>query len=222
MKVTAIMPTRGRCEWALQALRSFLAQTHDDKEIVIVDDADERSFASRPVDPEGLDRIRYQILDRRLSIPEKRNHCCELASGDVIMHWDSDDWSAKSRMADQLARLEKSELAVGGYYAMLFWDHQNRLGYRYKGSVNYAIGTSLAYRREWWSDHKFRFPPDVGHGEDNEFVRMAREAAQIQCADAGPLMVARIHAGNTAVKNRSGGIEYQSFPTNQFPREFFF
>ncbi len=135
------------------------------------------------------------------------------------MHWDSDDWSAPSRMADQVRLMEGHGLAVGGYYSMLFWDHQNRRGYRYKGSPNYAVGTSLVYRRDWWSGH--RFPENIALGEDNEFVRAASDARQIQCADSGALMVARIHRDNSIEKNRAGGCEYRSFPTSHFPTEFF-
>lgn len=220
MRVTAIMPTRGRREWAAQALRSFFSQSHSDKQIIIADDDDDPSFDPFPKDPDGLDRINYLRIGHRRSIPLKRNLCCELASSDIIMHWDSDDWSARHRMADQAVRLENSGLAVGGYYSMLFWDHQSRLGYRYRGAANYAVGTSLAYRRDWWEGH--RFPENIQLGEDNEFVRIARNHGQIHSADSGALMVARIHADNSCAKNRSGGSEYQKFPTSHFPREFFF
>lgn len=70
--------------------------------------------------------------------------------------------------------------------------------WRYKGSPNYALGTSLCYTRSWWKANPFK-PTSVG--EDNEMVWAAQRANQIVSDDAGEMMYATIHPGNTSPRN---------------------
>jgi hypothetical protein len=67
--------------------------------------------------------------------------------------------------------------------------------------LGYALGTSLCYRRDWWERNRF---PSLQVGEDNHFVAAARDAGQLVAADAGELMYARIHPGNTSPKSATG------------------
>ena len=189
MTISAIMPTRGRPAFAARALVCFLSQTYPDKELVIVDDADAPSF---PTPPTG-EGILYHRLMRRMTIGAKRNLACARSNGDVICHWDDDDFSLPGRMADQIARLEQARVLVTGYHSMLFCDESGR-SWMYRGDQHYALGTSLMYAREFWRANPF---PDENEGEDNAFVR---RAVRIATADAGKLMVAAIHPGNTSNK----------------------
>jgi glycosyltransferase involved in cell wall biosynthesis len=193
--VSAIMPTRGRPEMAQQALECFLAQTYPHKELIIADDSDDPSF------PGGLEQegVHYLRANERFTIPVKRNKCCQYAKGSIICHWDSDDWSAPERMADQVARLERCSKMVTGYHSILFYEPETgRIG-KYVGYPMYAVGTSLAYTRWFWSEHAFNEGLIVR--EDNHFVTAAMDCQQIVNVDADQLMVARVHAGNTDPKS---------------------
>ncbi len=148
-----------------------------------------------PNDP----RIRLVETEGKPAIGEKRNFACERAQGEIILHWDDDDFSAPGRLADQIARLDASGLAVTGYHSMRFIDGAH--WWLFQGGLNYAVGTSLCYRRTWWQEHRF---PARQVGEDNEFVREAAKAEQIVTADAGELMYATIHAGNTSPRQKTG------------------
>lgn len=208
-RVSAIMPLRGlhRSTYALQAIRSFTEQTYENKELIILDEKEDPTFMFyRP--EKGTRNIQYFRWDRPpLSIPAKRNVCAEFATGEIIVHWDSDDWSAPTRIEDQVKRLLKSEKQVTGYNAMLFYDVPRKRLFRYRGHIpTYAVGTSLMYFRSW--REKNPFPLYKAHdgtplliGEDNEFVSRAAKSNQICCADAGTLMVARVHSGNTCPKD---------------------
>ena len=44
MLVSCIMPTRGRPAFAQRAIDCFLRQTWEEKELIVVDDLDNRSF----------------------------------------------------------------------------------------------------------------------------------------------------------------------------------
>ena len=84
---------------------------------------------------------------------------------------------------------------------MLFTDGSR--WWKYWGIESFAFGTSLCYRRQWALDHPF---PPKQISEDNDFVSAAADARQIVSVDAGELMYATIHEGNTSKRVTSGGL----------------
>lgn len=218
------MPTRGRQAYAQQAVKSFIDQTYPNRDLVIIDDLNDRSFPNGVLDiPRCYFPVVY-LLHQSRSIAEKRNLCCQYARGDVICHWDSDDHSEPSRIQAQLDMLEKSEASVAGYHSLLFHVEQDGLWFKYCGDNSYALGTSLMYRKSWWKAHPFRdggsgYQPNVG--EDSEFVKVARQADELVTTDGDTLMYARIHSDNTSHKNFSGEqIEYRHVPIEAIPQHF--
>lgn len=143
--------------------------------------------------PNDDERIRLIHLSTSPEIGAKRNFGCERAAGQIIAHWDDDDYSAPGRVEDQVGRLLESGKAVTGYHSMRFTD-----GIRwwlYSGSKYYALGTSLCYWRWWWQQNKFQ---SLHVGEDNQFVASAHSSGELATAEAGTLMHATIHDGNTS------------------------
>lgn len=195
--VSAVMPTRGRCELAAMALECFRSQTYPEKEFVILDDADCPSFPSGV----NLEGVRYHLADRRMQIPEKRNAVNTLARGELIMHFDSDDWSAPERMAEQVERFLRLKRAVIGYSAMLFYDARQEMVADFRRAADsFALGTSLCYTQAFWLAHPFAARTHAGHGatgSDNHFVETARKAHELSAIDCNGLMVARNHEGQT-------------------------
>jgi hypothetical protein len=92
--------------------------------------------------------------------------------------------------------LNESERSVVGFHSMRFTDGAK--WWKYEGTRNYALGTSLCYRREWWQKHPFE---SKNIGEDNAFVAVASAAKQLISDDAGELMVAMNHPGNTSPRS---------------------
>lgn len=137
--------------------------------------------------------VRHLHLAGQPKIGEKRNAGCDVARGEIVAHFDDDDFSAPGRLADQLQRLRESGKAVAGYHSMRFTD--GAAWWKYCGASCYALGTSLCYRRDWWERNRFE---PVHVGEDNGFVMRANREQQLVSADAGELMWATIHAGNTS------------------------
>lgn len=145
------------------------------------------------------DRVRLLYVAGTPRIGDLRNIGCDNARGEVIAHWDDDDYSAPERLADQIARLTESGKAVTGYHSMRFTDGAR--WWKYGGSPDYALGTSLCYRRDWWARNTF---VSMQIGEDNAFVSAARTAGEIVSADAGKLMYATVHQSNTSPRNLKG------------------
>lgn len=174
-----------------QAIRCFQAQTYNPRELLIVADGEDVR-AVVPSDP----RMRLIHLSESLRIGEKRNFACERALGDVVCHWDDDDQSEPRRIESQVAALlAQPDKQVAGFHTMRFTD--GAAWWRYRGDPTYALGTSLCYWREYWQGHRF---PLKQVGEDNDFVRLASAAGVLASVDAGDLMHASIHSGNTSPK----------------------
>lgn len=188
--VSAIMPTRGRQQWAREALDMFLVQTWPVKELVIVDDLMEPSFP-RFVDL-GANVIR--IPAARYSIGQKRNMAVSRASGSMLMHWDSDDIYTPDRMEHQVQTLLANEQAdLAGYDEMEFIDVERNERWRFRANKTYAAGVSMTYWRETWEARRF----DASNsGEDSAF---AKDRHIVSTASGGRI-VARIHSGNTCTK----------------------
>lgn len=190
--ITCLCLTRNRRDWLPQAIACFQAQTYERRELLIVADGDDVS----DLVPSADSRVRLVCAGGRMAIGAKRNFGCGLAAGDLIAHWDDDDYSAPGRLDDQVLRLEGSARMVTGYSTMRFTDGARWWEYRPTTDPRlFALGTSLLYRKGWWMAHPFH---DVQVGEDSGFVAVAAAAGELVTAPAGELMHATIHAGNTS------------------------
>jgi glycosyltransferase involved in cell wall biosynthesis len=190
--VSCICLTADRPTFLRTAIEAFHAQDWPNKELVIVDSG--RVDISEAL---ALAKSYTYLKTSEKHIGALRNSACSLSRGGIIAHWDDDDWSDDHRLTDQVERLLASGKSVTAYNAMLFFDGSTDEVFRYKGTFDYGIGTSLCFTREFWDQHTFTFGK---MREDNVFVQQARNANQIVCTDAEKLMVARIHPGNTAPK----------------------
>ena len=78
------------------AIQLFLRQDYPNRELIVIDDGD---------DPVGRPRARTTpasataVCPARRTIGAKRNLACEQARGEIIAHWDDDDWYAPDRLA---------------------------------------------------------------------------------------------------------------------------
>lgn len=184
--VTCLCITKNRRQWLPRAIAYYQAQSYPRRELLIVADG-ESVVDLIPHDPS------IRLIHEAGNIGTKRNLGCQEARGSIVLHWDDDDRSAPERIADQVARLEASGKAVTGYWSMLFTD--GRQWWEYRRAKDYVLGTSLAYLQSWWKAHPFE---NVPLGEDSAFVGIAAKHKQLVAAEAGGMMVATIHRGNTS------------------------
>ena len=208
--VSCIMPTRNRREFIESAIDCWFKQTYENKELVIVDDGEDRIDDLVPT----YDRIRYfrQPIPPKMSLGRKRNHCVLLSKGDIICHWDDDDYSTPDRIEFQLAILNSSNLPITGFRTLYFWDIDKQHARKYWSRVKgYVCGTSLMYYRDFKLMHPF---PDVQESEDNKFVWSVID--QIAHNDDPMHMVARIHQ---SITSRKDGIR-DMVPKEELPSGF--
>jgi glycosyltransferase involved in cell wall biosynthesis len=196
-RVTAVMPTAGRPELARRAIDYFDRQTWPDRELVVVDDG---------IDPLVLPAHRSDVrvvrADRRLTIGAKRNLAVAQASGEVIIHWDDDDWHGDDRMRTQVAPLLAGEADVTALRDAIWFDVGSWTFRRPDAALHRRLfvedvhGGTLAYRREVW-ERRATFP-DLDLAEDAWFLRRAvHRGARLQPIDAAGLFVYLRHGTNS-------------------------
>ena len=213
--VSCVMPTYNRAAYVPKAINCFLAQTYENRELVILDDGSDNTAALIPSDL----RIRYFILPSKYVLGTKRNMACDLAQGEIIAHWDSDDWYAAGRLEAQVKWLLASGKSVTGWHRFFYWDEIGRRAYEYHytGAGFYANGNTQCYFKDWWRDNPFK---SLAIGEDSEFSFVASKALQLTSAPAGGLMVARDHGKNTC-KKALGSACFPPTDVKALPAEFF-
>lgn len=88
--VTVGIPTHNRSGLLLRALRSVLAQTYANFEIIVSDDASSDDTPSRMREFDDP-RIVYLRLDRNVGIARNTNNCLDRASGELLLILNDDD-----------------------------------------------------------------------------------------------------------------------------------
>jgi O-antigen biosynthesis protein len=197
--VTCIMPTGDRRMFVPQAVRSFLRQDYPNAELLVLDDGVDSVEDCVP----QSERVRYLRLKRKLSVGAKRNLACEKARGEIIVHWDDDDWYPAWRLSAQVKALAEGGADVCGTSRLIYYEAANGRAWRYEyGGARspWVAGNTLAYRRGFWERHRF---PDVRVGEDTRFVWGAT-AARVRDLAEPSLCVATVHAANTSPKATDG------------------
>ena len=195
--VSCIMPTANRRQFVPAAIVRFLAQDYVDKELVILDDGEETVQDLVSEHPQ----VRYMRQSRRQPVGTKRNRACEQARGEIIVHWDDDDWSAPWRLSCQVRALLEGGADICGLDHVFFIDLQASRAWEYiypKGGQPWVYGATLCYRKELWRHNPF---PDINIGEDSRFVWNARGARILALPDNG-FFVGLVHDANTSPKHR--------------------
>lgn len=194
------MPTAGRRPFVPSAMRMFLAQDYGDKELVIVDGGEDPVEDIVPKHPQ----IRYHHARHPPSLGESRNVACDLTSGQVIIHWDDDDWHGPSRIREQLAWLVEQRLDICGLDTIFFFDPVSRRAWsynRFNRGRPWVYGATLCYTKAFWHAHRFA---NVTVGEDTRFV-FDNDDAAIAPLTAPRIFVARVHDANTSSKSPADG-----------------
>jgi O-antigen biosynthesis protein len=183
--VSCVMPTWNRRAFIPAAIDCWLKQTYENRELIILDDGEEPIEDLIPDD----DRILY-AFDQKRCTGDKRNKVNELAQGEIICHWDDDDWSDPERIQFQVDLLRGSSKPVTGFSNLLFWSLVDESAKKFTASIaGYVCGTTLMYTKEFWQGHRFK---SKQMASDNDFVYP--NLKNIAASKETRYMVARIHA----------------------------
>jgi glycosyltransferase involved in cell wall biosynthesis len=191
--VSCVMPTYNRRDFIPAAIDCFLKQTYEKRELIILDDGNDKVRDLIPIDS----RIIYFDLPTKLTTGCKRNMINATARGEIIAHFDDDDWSADDRLADQVQLLRNSKMPIAGYSDMIYWNVSDKSVVYYKGFIlGYVAGNSLCYLRDYWIQHQF---PMLQVASDGVFI--LQSLGKIAASKCDSRMVARIHTNNVSDKS---------------------
>jgi glycosyltransferase involved in cell wall biosynthesis len=198
--VSCIMPTYDRRRFVVRAIRYFLNQAYPNRELVIVDDGTDCVADVVPAESQ----IRYVRLPERHTIGAKRNLACEMSNGELIVHWDDDDWSAPWRLDYQIEMFTSQDVDVSGLRALFFCDPAAGRAWRYEYPCHrrpWVAGGTFCYRRQLWEQTPFL---DTSFSEDNSYLWQG-SPKHIGVLEDSSFYLARVHSGNTCRKNVHDG-----------------
>jgi glycosyltransferase involved in cell wall biosynthesis len=210
--VSCVMPTYNRRQFVPYAIKYFLRQDYENKELIIIDDGPD---AVQDIVPD-LPGIRYYRHDRKITLGAKLNMACQYAEGSIIVHWDDDDWYAPWRLNYQVQSLQQQQAGVCGINKLLYYDFTNRKAYQYiypPDQRKWLLGSSLCYTKQLWRNNRFA---DIDVGMDGLFV-WNTPPQQVSVLDNHNFSVHMIHGHNVSPKQTTGSW-WHSFPEEEIRR----
>jgi glycosyltransferase involved in cell wall biosynthesis len=103
MLVSILIPCRNAERWIAQAIKSALAQTWREKEVIVIDDGS--TDGSLEIIKSFSDRIRWENGPNQ-GANVARNRLLELARGDWVQYLDADDYLLPDKVEQQMEFLE--------------------------------------------------------------------------------------------------------------------
>lgn len=174
--VSCLMPTYNRRRFVARAIRFYQQQDYPDRELLILDDGEDRIVDLVPVDDPT---IRYLRLEERATIGRKRQIACEHAEGDVMVQWDDDDWFGPTRVSRQVAPLAVGTADISGILQGYLLDLTLFRFYGggpplHEGQLHaWIVAGTLAFTRAAWQASGGY--PDTSIGEEVALLRLVIE-----------------------------------------------
>lgn len=126
-------------------------------------------------------------------IGEKRNRLCERASGDIIVHFDSDDQYADDWITRSVTALTEGVYDLVGLSSAYFASANSKWLYTVPKGQQYILGATFCYWRSTWNKIGGFAPKQIG--EDADFCA---RAGLVNAHDYIEGFTATIHDNNTA------------------------
>ena len=186
--ISCIMPTKNRRAFVERALQYFEMQDYPRKELIVVDDGDDLVMdllARHPL-------VRYCAPQYIHTVGAKRNFACEMAQGEIICHWDDDDWYSPKRLSYQVAPFLADRTDISGLHLRHVLDLQMMQAWRCEDSTQAQPGVTgmhygtMMYRKELWMYHaRFQNSPkgDDGSGFVRKLTEQGARTYTLPCAN---------------------------------------
>lgn len=195
--VSCLMPTANRRAFVPNAIRYFQRQNYINRELIILDDGPDPVSDLIPADPQ----IRYIRMPEPKTMGAKHNLGCAQARGQIIAHWDDDDWFADWRLSYQISELLKHPpMTIAGLSQVLFYRPSDHCAWKYIYPCKqrpWICGSTFCYRKQFWETHPF---PDMNEGADTVFVWGLDHEVSVLSLSNGHWHVGIIHPDNTSPK----------------------
>lgn len=148
----------------------------------------------------GLTNVKYHRLTEKLPIGAKRNMINELATGDICVAWDDDDYYPADRVRHAVTKLlgNRRTPVVGSTEVYLYFSDRNEIWSAGPYNPNHCTNGTMAYWRTYFNDHKY--DPTAEKAEERQFMDdWKTPVTQIRPEEC---MLVICHAFNTFDKRR--------------------
>lgn len=167
MKVLVIMPTYGRIPFLNRALASFLSQTYDDKELVIVND--DKNVEIKCEYP----NVTCINLNKKILIGQKKNLATNLGYYNLYIPFDDDDIMLPNRILNCVnTHTNNTDVEL----------YRNILCYTIYGDeffVSHSAQNSISYTKKIWFQSG-GYLHNTNCGEDQEFKNKINSKLEIE------------------------------------------
>lgn len=195
--VSCLMVTANRPHFVRRAIALFEAQTHQNRELVIIDDGEidlTPIIASSSVS--HLIRYFHLSSESRLSLGELRNKSIAVADGEWCIQWDDDEWYHPSRIAEQLAEAKNTKTGSSALkWTLMHIDDSSILGTKlFRVDTGIATPGTLLFRRDAGATYR-----PLARNEDGFFMRDVKNRVGLTSLDesSSHLFVRVFHGANT-------------------------
>ncbi|MGO9769424.1 MAG: glycosyltransferase [Roseiarcus sp.] len=139
LKVTVVTPTYNRERFHTSILNCVRSQDYSNLEWIVLDDSPSRSELLATSD---YNQLKYIYIEGKLTVGEKRNLLLSHATGDIIVHFDDDDFYAPNYVSQIVASMEAESIDLLNFRGFFVLD----LRRKFFGYWNTAKKSGLHYR----------------------------------------------------------------------------
>jgi len=208
--VSVLLCTKNNRKLLPLAIGSYLAQDYSNLELVAVIDGDDSTYDL----VKDIPNVVTPYFDHNAqNLATKRNIGIRAAHGDIIVHFDSDDWSGAERVSEQVKLLQLASFKAVGYSSAFWYDMTREL-------TTYCTcgvwGATLAYYRNYALENPWNEEVDVC--EDIWFLNPLRILGQLGDMAGGENFVALAHGNNA--QRPFGQRGWEILANSKLPSEF--
>lgn len=218
MNISILLATYNGAEYVIEQLKSFMHQTRQPDEVVIIDDCSTDNTVS--IVNEYIEKMnlgmKWKLVINSNNKGWRRNFHdgISLTSGNIVFFSDQDDIWHPNKI-DIISKLfeENENINVIGSDKTFFYDvvpdireidevhvRQVSLGHRAKNMLIQTGGSTMAFRRDYYEKIGEFYSPEVAH--DDFFWKMSVIDDSLLVIDE-PLILRRLHGDNASMEKRN-------------------
>ncbi len=167
--VSICMPTFNRRPFIPIIIECFNNQTYpkDKMEWIIVDDGTDKIEDLVKDHPQ----VKYYKYDEKMTLGVKRNLTNSLATGDILIYMDDDDYYPPERVSHAVETLRKNPkaLCAGSSEMFIYFKHIHKMYKFGPYGPNHATAATFAFRKELLKKTKFEEKASVA--EEKKFLK---------------------------------------------------
>ena len=136
---------------------------------------------------------------RKNTVGNLRNIAKKAASGDILIHFDDDDYYPLCRIKHAVDQLVNTKREIAGNSDLYMYDVHFESLYQFRSfGDNHILGGSMAYTKKYANTHNF--DESVTHAEEGSFTNKFTEPAAVLKAEKS--IIASSHGSNTYSKKK--------------------